>query len=148
MRLRLRTLQAPLLGGDRSGDEFTVASMIKDNGDALVDLLAKATCTLRAQRLFVPVQADDAIRARTSVQNAVHQAKPGPEEWERWSPSAGNGFHFSTGPAPASMVSGFFGLELLGGLYMSNRAISNKAYGIRWWRWILSKIPSLCRTRG
>lgn len=66
------------------------------------------------QRLFVPVQADDAdLRARDHVQHAVHQAEPGPENGNDGHHLAGNGFHFH-GPGPA-FDGPLFGLELLGG---------------------------------
>ena len=110
-------LAAALLEEIDRGDERAAGRQhgIKDNGDALVDLLGELHVVLYGlQRLFVPVQADDAdLRARDHVQHAVHQAEPGPENGNDGHHLAGNGFHFH-GPGPA-FDGPLFGLELLGG---------------------------------
>lgn len=75
MRLQPRFLEEIDRGDERAAGR---QHGIKDNGDALVDLLGELHVVLYGlQRLFVPVQADDAdLRARDHVQHAVHQAEP------------------------------------------------------------------------
>ena len=110
-------LAAALFEEVNRGDERSAGRQhgVKDDGDALVDLLGELHVVFHGlQRLFIPVQADDAdFRAGDHVQHAVHKAEPGPKDGDDGHHLPGNGFHFHR-PGPA-LDDPLFGLEMLGG---------------------------------